>query len=293
VRQAPLVERLLRRERVITAGALGVLCALAWFYLLNGAGFGATAWDLTRLSQPFLHHAPGAISGMDMPGMDMGGMTAGDVDAHPQAWSAGLWALGVAMWWTMMVAMMVPSAAPTILLFGQVQRRALAQGQSAALTPIGIFAAGYLLVWLGFSLLAVLAQWALQQNGLISPAGMGSRSRWLSASVLIGAGLYQLSPFQNLCLSHCRSPAAFLSRYWRPGAWGALRLGVLHGAYCVGCCWMLMALLFVGGVMNLAWIAGLTLLVMAQKLLPGGRWIARACGTALLAWGAAVVFLES
>jgi predicted metal-binding membrane protein len=221
-----------------------------------------------------------------MSGMDM---AAAGVGAPPAAWSAGFWALGVAMWWTMMVAMMVPSAAPTILLFGQVRRRALAQGQSAGLAPVGIFAAGYLLVWFGFSLLALVAQWALQRNGLISPAGMASQSRWLSAGVLIGAGLYQLSPFQNVCLNHCRSPAAFLSRHWQAGTWGALRLGVLHGAYCVGCCWMLMALLFVGGVMNLAWIAGLTLLILAEKLLPGGRWIGRACGAALLAWGVATV----
>jgi predicted metal-binding membrane protein len=267
VGEAPLVERLLRRERAVTAGALAVLCALAWVYLLNGAGLGA----------------PDATAGMDMAGMEMAGRGAA---APAQAWSPGLWVLGVAMWWTMMVAMMVPSAAPTILLFGQVRRRALGQGQSAGLAPTGVFAAGYLLVWFGFSLLALLAQWALQRNGLISAAAMASQSRWLSAGVLIGAGLYQLSPFQNLCLSHCRSPAAFLSRHWQAGTWGALRLGVLHGAYCVGCCWMLMALLFVGGVMNLAWIAGLALVVMAEKLLPGGRWIGRAGGVALLAWGA-------
>ena len=290
--EAALVERLLRRERAITAAALGVLCALAWVYLINGAGFGAAAWDLTGVFQPSAHRAPDAMAGMDMAGMDMPGMAASGAATHPQAWSAGFWALGVAMWWTMMVAMMVPSAAPTILLFGQVRRRALAQGHTAGLAPTGIFAAGYLLVWLGFSLLALLAQWALQRSGLVSPAGMVSQSRWLSAGVLIGAGLYQLSPFQNLCLSHCRSPAAFLSRHWQAGAWGALRLGVLHGAYCVGCCWMLMALLFVGGVMNLAWIAALTLVVMAEKLLPGGQWIGRAGGMALLAWGVATVVLE-
>ena len=272
--EAPLVERLLGRERAVTAAALGVLCALAWVYLLNGAGFGA----------------PDAMAGMDMASMEM---PAGGAEAQPRAWSAGLWALSAAMWATMMVAMMVPSAAPTILLFGQVRRQALARGPSAGLAPTGIFAAGYLLVWLGFSLLAVAAQWALQRNGLISPAGMESQSRWLSAGVLIGAGLYQLSPLQNVCLSHCRSPAAFLSRHWQAGPWGALRLGVLHGAYCVGCCWVLMALLFVGGVMNLAWIAGLTLLVMAEKLLPGGQWIGRAGGVALLAWGVGTVVLES
>jgi predicted metal-binding membrane protein len=120
---------------------------------------------------------------------------------------------------------------------------------------------------------------------------MGSRSRWLSAGVLAAAGLYQLSPLQGVCLSHCRSPAAFLSRYWRPGPLGAVRLGVLHGTYCLGCCWLLMALLFVGGVMNLAWIAALTLLVLAEKLLPGGPWVARAAGVALLAWGAATLLV--
>jgi predicted metal-binding membrane protein len=107
--------------------------------------------------------------------------------------------------------------------------------------------------------------------------------------VLIAAGLYQVSPMQGVCLNHCRSPAEFLSRHWRPGAAGAVRLGVLHGLFCLGCCWLLMALLFVGGVMNLAWIAALTLLVMAEKLLPGGRWVARAAGVVMLAWGAATL----
>jgi predicted metal-binding membrane protein len=120
---------------------------------------------------------------------------------------------------------------------------------------------------------------------------VGSQSRWLSGAVLAAAGLYQLSPLKNVCLSHCRSPAAFLSRHWRPGALGAVRLGALHGAFCVGCCWMLMALLFVGGVMNLAWIAALTLLVVAEKLVPGGRWVARASGLAMFAWGAATVLV--
>src|SRR5204862_1353394 len=108
---------------------------------------------------------------------------------------------------------------------------------------------------------------------------------------LAAAGLYQLSPLQNACLGHCRAPAAFLSRHWRPGGLGAVRLGMLHGGYCVGCCWILMALLFVGGVMNLAWIAALTLLVLAEKLVPGGRWVARGAGVALLAWGAATILM--
>lgn len=209
---------------------------------------------------------------------------------RPAGWSLGRWGLTAAMWWTMMVAMMAPSAAPTVLLYARVCRHASAQGRTAeGLAPTGAFLSGYLLVWLGFSLAAALLHWELERTGLVSATMMGSQNKWLSAAVLAGVGLYQLSPLQNVCLSHCRSPAAFLSRHWRPGASGAVRLGMLHGAYCVGCCWMLMALLFVGGVMNLAWIGALTLLVMAEKVLPGGRWMARAGGVAMLVWGAATL----
>jgi predicted metal-binding membrane protein len=116
-------------------------------------------------------------------------------------------------------------------------------------------------------------------------------SRWLSAGVLIAAGLYQLSPLKALCLAHCRAPASFLSQHWRPGAAGALRLGAMHGAYCVGCCWVLMALLFVGGVMNLVWIAVLAVLVLAEKLAPRGEWIGRGAGVAFIVWGVATVIV--
>jgi len=266
------LERVLAREQSIVAVGLLVLCALAWIYLLRGAGMPAPA---------------DAMAGMDMPGMDMSHM---DMTPPPTAWDAGLWAITVAMWGAMMVAMMTPSAAPTILLYGRVYRHAAAQDRGQDLAPSGIFATGYLLVWLVFSLLAAAAQWALQGAGLIPASMMESGNRWLSGGLLIAAGLYQLSPLQAVCLRHCRSPAEFLSRQWRPGRMGALRLGVLHGAYCVGCCWVLMLLLFVGGVMNLAWIAGLTLLVLAQKLLPGGLWIGRAAGIALIAWGLWTLF---
>ena len=275
--RAPALERLLRRERTITVAALAVLCALAWGYVLTGAGLGLGAWNMTTLSL-FPHKAAQPMSAM--PGMA----------AQSAGWSLGLWALTIAMWWTMMVAMMAPSAAPTILLYARVRGHAVAQGRAAAgLARTGAFAAGYLLIWLGFSVAAAVLYWGLERAGLVSAATMGSQSKWLSAAVLIAAGLYQLTPLQGVCLSHCRSPAAFLSRHWRPEVAGAVRLGMLHGAYCLGCCWMLMALLFVGGVMNLAWIAALTLLILAEKLVPGGRNVARASGIALLTWGAATV----
>lgn len=278
------LETLIRRDRVITAAALVALCTLAWVYVLSGAGLGLSARDMTTLSL-FPHKA--AETGMLAPAM---GMTM--TSSPPTRWGPGLWALTVAMWWTMMVAMMTPSATSTILLYGRVHRHALARGQAVAqLAPAWAFAAGYLLVWLGFSAAAAVLHWKLEHTSLISATMMGSQSKWLSAGVLAAAGIYQLSPLQNVCLRHCRSPVVFLSRHWRRGAFGAVRLGALHGLYCVGCCWMLMGLLFVGGIMNVAWIAALTLLVMAEKLLPGGARVARLAGLAMLAWATATLLV--
>lgn len=287
----PALERLLRRDRAITVAGLAILCLLAWAYLLAGAGMGMSTWEMTRLTL-FPHlaaHAP-AMPGMgDMAGM--AGMPGMEGMAPPSpTWTAGFWALVVAMWWTMMAAMMAPSAAPAILLYGRVHRHAPG-GQAAQIAPSWAFALGYLATWLVFAVAAAAIQWGLQRAGLVGAHSLASGDRWLSAGVLAAAGLYQLSPWQAACLTHCRSPAQFLSQYWRPGLSGALRLGVLHGAYCVGCCWLLMALLFVGGVMNLAWIAALSLLVLAQKVAPGGPWIGRGAGVLLLAWAAATVLI--
>jgi predicted metal-binding membrane protein len=190
-----------------------------------------------------------------------------------------------AMWGAMMVAMMSPSAAPTILLYGRVHRNAAGASQP----PTAAFLAGYLVCWIGFALVAAALQLALERAALASPATMALHGRPAAAALLIAAGIYQLSPLKDACLGRCRSPADFLARNYRPGASGALRVGLLHGAYCVGCCWMLMALLFVGGVMNLVWIAALTLLVAAEKLLPGGNWLARIAGMAMVGWGAVLL----
>ena len=261
----PAVEHLLRRDRAITITALGILCGLAWLYIVSGAGLGMDARDMASLA---LLPSGG---GHDM----MGG----------PAWSLGVGALFVAMWWVMMIAMMVPSAAPTILLYARVHRHARAQGRiSDDIAPIGAFVMGYLCVWLIYAFAATALQWMLVNLGVVSAMTIGSRSQWLSGGILLAAGLYQFTPLKQACLSHCRSPAAFLSRYWKPGRSGALRLGMMHGAYCVGCCWLLMTLLFVGGVMNVVWIAAITLLVLAEKLLPPGPWVARIAGTIFAIW---------
>jgi predicted metal-binding membrane protein len=287
------MERLLKRDRAITLAGLVLLCALAWGYVATGAGLGMSAWEMTSVSL-FPHTRPTLVEmpGMEMPGMDVGGMKMAAEPAISPPWQMSDWALNVAMWWVMMIAMMTPSAAPAILLYAQVHRHAAAQGQVPdRVAPTGAFAAGYLSVWLGFSIVATGLYWLLERTGLVSAVLMGSQSRWLSGGVLLAAGVYQLSPLKRVCLARCRTPTEFLSRHWRPGAGGALRLGVLHGAYCVGCCWLLMALLFVGGVMNLVWVAVLAVLVLVEKVAPAGLWVGRVVGVALMAWGVATFFV--
>jgi predicted metal-binding membrane protein len=183
----------------------------------------------------------------------------------------------VAMWWLMMGAMMLPAAAPAVLLYAQVRRHHAPSG--VGLPASWTFLSGYAVAWLGFSVAAALVQ------RLVAGPSMRLHDQVLASLVLLAAGVYQLSPLKSACLSHCRSPAQFFSRHWRAGPYGALRLGVLHGAYCVGCCWLLMALLFVGGVMNLALVALLTAVVSAEKLLPNGSLVARCSGVALIAGG--------
>jgi predicted metal-binding membrane protein len=289
---ASRLERLLKRDRFVTIAGLLALCVLAWLYIVAGAGLGMNAWEMTRLALfPHLQSAgmTAEMPGMDMSGMDMPGM---DMATEPRVWEPAIWALMIAMWWIMMIAMMSPSAAPTVLLYARVHRHAFAQGQiQDKLAPTGVFVAGYLLVWLGFSVAAAALHWLLEREAFVSTTMMSSQSRWLSGVVLIAAGLYQLSPLKNACLSHCRASTTFLSRHWRPHAVGALRLGALHGTFCVGCCWMLMALLFVGGVMNLVWIAALAILVVVEKVFPAGQWVGRAAGMALIAWGSATLFI--
>ena len=187
---------------------------------------------------------------------------------------------------TMMVAMMLPSALPTILIF----HRAL-QKDPAVRSParrMWAFAAGYIAAWSGFSAVATLLQWALAEAALLSPM-MVSASPWLGGAILIVAGVYQWTPFKHACLRHCRSPLAFLAEQRRPGMPGALRLGLQHGLYCVGCCWALMLLLFVGGVMSLLWIGAITAFVLAEKLAPYGAQGGRLSGLALVVAGAWVL----
>jgi predicted metal-binding membrane protein len=239
----------LGRDRLITAASLAGVVALAWLYL----------W---RAGAP-MHAGEGASMAMPL-------------------------GLNFAMWAVMMAAMMLPSAAPTVLLYGAMVRKNAERG--TALASVWTFVSGYLLAWAAFGLVATLLQAALEHAGLLTTM-MDSASPWLTAGLLVAAGLYQLTPLKDLCLTSCRNPVRFLMTRWRPGAARALRMGLAHGAYCVGCCWLLMLLLFALGVMNLAWVALIAAFVAIEKLLPAGRLTARFAGVALIAVGLGVAVL--
>jgi predicted metal-binding membrane protein len=257
-RQVRLLEAVLRRDCLVVVAGLVAVLALAWGWLLAGAGMGMSALEMTGMAW--------------MDGWLM----------EPAVWTPAYFLLIFAMWWVMMVAMMLPSAAPMLLLFARVNRKDKAAG--APVLPTVLFAIGYLLVWGGFSALASALQWSLESTRLLSPM-LETTNRWLGAGILIAAGLWQLTPLKAVCLRHCRSPLGFLIGNWRAGGLGALRMGLEHGVYCLGCCWFLMTLLFVGGVMNLYWIAGIAVFVLLEKVIPQGHWLSRITGVALVAWG--------
>jgi predicted metal-binding membrane protein len=256
----------LRRDRRIIATALTALAILAWGY---------TLWLASLMRMP----------GMETPDVRM--------DANPlapamipqiQPWSAAEFALLFAMWAVMMVGMMTPSAAPMVLLHARVGRQAAAGGGVMAGT--GWFLGGYLAAWTGFSLAATIGQWALERAALLT-GSMAPASPYLAAAILFVAGCYQFTPLKHACLSHCQSPLAFIQRHggFRRTAGGALALGLRHGAYCIGCCWALMLLLFAGGVMNLVVILALTAWVGIEKLAPFGEQSARVAGALLAGLG--------
>jgi predicted metal-binding membrane protein len=248
------LETILRRERLILSGCLAAMVLVAWSYLL---------------------HSHAAMPDMDMPGMAM-------PESH--AWGVMDAVLLFVMWAVMMAAMMLPSAAPMMQTFLTVNHRR--QAAARPLVPVGIFLSGYLAVWTAYSVVAALAQWGLHKAALLSPT-MAASSPALSGGLLVAAGVFQWTPLKRACLRGCRSPLSFLMSEWRDGRRGAFVMGLRHGSYCLGCCWMLMALLFVAGVMNLLWVAVLALFVMAEKILPRGEWIGRVTGVVLVTAGVA------
>jgi predicted metal-binding membrane protein len=197
-------------------------------------------------------------------------------------WRAGDMAASFAMWAVMMTAMMVPSVSPTVLAFARISRSR--RQHAMPYVPPAVFLAGYLAAWTAFSAAATAAQEGLRSAALLSPE-MAANSRPLGRALLICAGIFQWMPLKNACLRHCRSPLGFLLTEWRDGRAGALRMGWKHGLFCVGCCWLLMALLFVVGIMNLVWVAAIAAFVIVEKIMPAGPLVGRAAGAVIAAWG--------
>ena len=255
----PTLETALRHDRVVVGVSLALVTAIAWTWL--------------------------AIQAVEMDAMAMAMLT---------PWTMADALATFAMWTVMMIGMMLPSAAPMILLYALVARKQGAKERTESgqgFAPIGIFAAGYLIAWTGFSIAATALQWGLEQTALLSPK-MAGASPYFGGGLLLAAGLYQLTPLKQACLENCRSPITFLSRSWRPGYAGAMTMGVHHGVYCVGCCWVLMLLLFLLGVMNLLWVAAIAAFVLLEKIMPQGKLMGRAAGVLfaiagvmMMAWG--------
>ncbi len=244
------IEAVLRQDRRIAIGGLAAVVALSWLYLWHSA------------------------AGMDHASMAMASMS--------RVADPGALVLTFIMWTVMMAAMMLPSAAPAIVLYGSLVRKNGARGK--LLPGVWIFTAGYLFAWTAFSAAATLLQALLEHASLLT-AEMATASAGLGASALIAAGVYQLTPLKETCLGKCRNPLAFFMTRWRPGPGGAFRMGLEHGVYCVGCCWALMLLLFVAGVMNLVWVALIAAFVLVEKVFPGARAVSRTASAALILTG--------
>jgi predicted metal-binding membrane protein len=247
-------------HRLLVFAGLAVIAAVAWLFLLRSA---ATMDQM---------HGPSALEWLARAMMDPGRV-------QPYLLAT------VAMWTAMMLAMMIPAASPSVALFLKLDRGPGGANDIDALA----FAAGYLLLWIGFGAGASLLQWALHRHGLLDSGGMDLGPVWAGAT-LFAAGLYQLSPLKESCLRHCQSPLGFLLGHWREGAGGALRMGLHHGTYCLGCCWALMLLMFAGGVMSVATMAVLSTFILLERLLPPGAWSRQLPGWLLMAWGALMIW---
>ena len=245
------VESLIQRDKVITIIAIAILVGATLTYTVLGVGMNMSAIQMT----------PGlGQSQMSMPNMS----AMKNMAATPAVWSFNYSVLMFFMWWTMMIAMMLPSASPMILLYTALIRRT--KKAKSIIRQVTSFICGYLLAWAAFSLFAAALQSQLELRDWMSPMMMEATNIYLAAGILIAAGVYQLTPLKTVCLEKCRQPASFLANYKNTWVNSPLRIGLVHGFYCVGCCWFLMGLLFFGGIMNLYWIVGLIIFVAIEKL---------------------------
>jgi predicted metal-binding membrane protein len=248
-----------RNHLIILSGLVGVI-VVAWVYIFH-------------LAQTMTN--PIAMGMETQKGLEMMKQT-------PQAWGVVAFLVTFTMWTVMQLAMMAPAAIPMVLMFSRINEQRHQQQSPFLLTVI--FFLGYILVWTAFGAGATLTQWGLQTTELLSSM-LVSTSPLLSGVILIAAGVFQFTPLKHACLARCRSPLGFFMTEWREGTKGALMMGLRHGSYCVGCCWLLMALLFVAGLMNLLWIALIAGYVLIEKVGPAGRWVSQVMGLLMVGWG--------
>jgi len=248
------------RDRAIVLTGLIGLCLLAWGYLFY------LSWMMDQMPADMAMSKPQMMN-----------------------WSWTEVLLCFIMWAVMMVGMMIPSAAPMIMIFTQTYRKRISLGQPYV--PTSLFVLGYIAVWTAFSLIATASQWGLHATTLLSPTMLKSTSPLLGGTILVAAGVFQWTDLKQRCLKHCRSPLNFLLNEWRNGRRGALIMGLRHGLFCLGCCWALMALLFVTGVMNLLWVALIGVFVLVEKLVPFQRWVSSGAGALLVCWGGWLLWL--
>lgn len=270
------LETVLRRERAIIAVALAAVALVSWSYILM------LIWQA--------HHSPSIAVGRDIDDTAVSHLAMTGLALLSTPRFADLPVL-VLMWSVTMIGIMTPSAAPMILLHARVARQSTSKGRPFA--AASWFAGGYLLAWFCLAVLASIAQVWLQRQALMAPS-VDSTSRLFSGFLLLAAGLFQWGPLKDACLADSRRPLSYIQRHggFKPEPHQSLRLGFLHGSYCVGSCWALMALLFVGGIMNVLWIAALSILVLLEKILPLGRDVARLASFLLLAGGSWILLSE-
>ena len=266
------VESFIQRDKIITIIAIAILVGATFAYTVLGVGMNMSAIQMT----------PGlGQSQKSMPNMSAMKYMA----ATPAVWSFNYSVLMFFMWWTMMIAMMLPSASPMILLYTALIRRT--KKTKSIIRQVTSFICGYLLAWAAFSLFAAALQSQLELRDWMSPMMMEATNIYLAAGILIAAGVYQLTPLKTVCLEKCRQPASFLANYKNTWVNSPLRIGLVHGFYCVGCCWFLMGLLFFGGIMNLYWIVGLIIFVAIEKLHEKGIIIGKMLGGGAIVSGIA------
>ena len=270
------VESFIQRDKIITIIAIAILVGATFTYTVLGVGMNMSAIQMT----------PGlGQSQMSMPNMS----AMKNMAATPAVWSFNYSVLMFFMWWTMMIAMMLPSASPMILLYTALIRRT--KKAKSIIRQVTSFICGYLLAWAAFSLFAAALQSQLELRDWMSPMMMEATNIYLAAGILIAAGVYQLTPLKTVCLEKCRQPASFLANYKNTWVNSPLRIGLVHGFYCVGCCWFLMGLLFFGGIMNLYWIVGLIIFVAIEKLHEKGIIFGKILGGGAIVSGLSLIHI--